>query len=220
MSSNEEVRLSISKLSSKVMSLEDAIVDLAEVENEKENSANRHRIFNTAVVVVAIVLSVVAYFKVPEMQFEKDYKKEIAQIVKNEIDQLTEDEGYRLEPYIDSLGNLTIGFGHLVKPGENFGRITPHEAIALLKQDYSDARDSVEKTYPWAEGDVKLVLINMTFQMGPSRVAKFEKALNALENEQYALAAAELLDSRWADQTRSRATRLAGRILQLDATLF
>lgn len=212
MSSNEEVRLSISKLSSKVMSLEDAIVDLAEVENEKESSANRHRIFNTAVVVVAIVLSVVAYFKVPEMQFEKDYKNEIAQLV--------EDEGLRLEVYDDTLANPTIGFGHLVKQGEQFGKITPHEAIALLISDYAIARDSVESRYSWADGDVKLVLINMTYQMGPVRLAKFEKAIGALRDGNCKLAAAELLDSAWAKQTPKRAQRLAGRILQLDATLF
>lgn len=212
MSSNEDLKLSISKLSSKVISLENALFDLAGVENEKEKSANRHRVFNTAVVFAAIFISIVAYFKVPEMQFEKDYKNEIAQLV--------EDEGLRLEVYDDTLDNPTIGFGHLVKQGEQFGKITPHEAIALLISDYAIARNSVESRYYWAEGDVKLVLINMTYQMGPVRLAKFEKAIGALRDGNHKLAASELLDSAWAKQTPKRAQRLAGRILQLDATLL
>ena len=212
MKSEEEAKLLISKLSSKFKSLENSFTEFVELYGKKEDSDSRHRIFNTAVVVVAIVLSVVAYFKVPEMQFEKDYKNEIAQLV--------EDEGLRLEVYDDTLANPTIGFGHLVKQGEQFGKITPHEAIALLINDYAIARDSVESRYSWADGDVKLVLINMTYQMGPVRLAKFEKAIGALRDGNYKLAAAELLDSAWAKQTPKRAQRLAGRILQLDATLF
>jgi lysozyme len=212
MKSEEEAKLLISKLSSKFKSLENAFTEFVELYGKKEDSDSRHRIFNTAVVIVAIVLSVVAYFKVPEMQFEKDYKNEIAQLV--------EDEGLRLEVYDDTLANPTIGFGHLVKQGEQFGKITPHEAIALLINDYAIARDSVESRYSWADGDVKLVLINMTYQMGPARLAKFEKAIGALRDGNYKLAAAELLDSAWAKQTPKRAQRLAGRILQLDATLF
>jgi lysozyme len=167
-----------------------------------------HRTFNTVFILCVLVIGIVSYFKVPEYQAKQDYNSEIAQIVK--------DEGLRLSVYNDSLGNATIGFGHLIKNGETFTKITPHEAIALLRDDYESARDNVNRNYKWAQDDVKLVLINMTFQLGPSRLAKFEKALMALQMGDYDRAASELLDSRWAKQAPNRAHRLAGRILQLD----
>ena len=44
-------------------------------------------------------------------------------------------EGLRLKPYYDSGGKLTIGYGHLIKPGEYFTEMTEKQAAALLKQD-------------------------------------------------------------------------------------
>ncbi len=193
--------------------LASALSKLDELE-QKEQKRKRlvkqriHRTFNTAFMLCLLVAVVIAYFKVPEYQERQDYNSEIAQLI--------EDEGLRLSVYNDSLGNATIGFGHLVKQGEVFDEITPYDALELLRKDYQIAKESVQRNYQWAEGDVKLVLINMTYQLGPVRLAKFEKALAALRNGNYDLAAAELLDSRWAKQAPNRANRLAGRVLKLE----
>lgn len=54
-------------------------------------------------------------------------------------------EGLRLRVYQDSAGKWTIGYGHLVQPGERFYPygtvidITSDEADALLAQDMADA---------------------------------------------------------------------------------
>jgi hypothetical protein len=49
-------------------------------------------------------------------------------------------EDYSGKLYPDSAGNLTIGYGHLVKTGENFTvGITEKEAAALLAQDVQAA---------------------------------------------------------------------------------
>src|SRR5690606_33864855 len=48
---------------------------------------------------------------------------------------LKEFEGLRLEPYHDVGGKLTIGYGHLIKPGEFYTAISEQEAEALLRED-------------------------------------------------------------------------------------
>tara|TARA_R110002126_G_scaffold70384_1_gene177174 strand:+ start:1344 stop:1961 length:618 start_codon:yes stop_codon:yes gene_type:complete len=192
--------------------LRENVERLAKNENAKEKSASLHRIINTGFVLIVLVLSSVAYFKTADYKFEYDYRAEVSQIV--------QDEGMVLNVYRDTLGNATVGFGHLVLANESFDTITPHLAIKMLKADFAMARSNVESEYGWADGDVKLVLINMSFQMGQGRLAKFEKALLAMRVGDYDLAAAELLDSRWANQTPKRAQRLAGRILALDNFLL
>lgn len=192
--------------------LDKKLTALREREDAREKVNDRHAMFNTIFILAVICFGLFAYFKVPDVKFEYDYR--------SEVNQLIIDEGMRLKPYKDTLGNATIGFGHLIEPGESFTSITTEQAIDILIEDYNEARYSVEKSYPWAEGDVKLVLINMTFQMGPSRLAKFEKSLMAMQIGDYKLAAAELLNSVWASQTPKRAQRLAGRILQLDNSYF
>jgi lysozyme len=55
----------------------------------------------------------------------------------------------------------------------------------------------------------------MTFQMGPAGVGKFKNMLIALQNQSYAEAAAEMLDSRWAKQTPNRAKKLSSQMEEL-----
>ena len=44
-------------------------------------------------------------------------------------------EGLRLDVYDDVAGKPTIGYGHLIKPGETFDRITEDQADSLLLAD-------------------------------------------------------------------------------------
>ena len=125
------------------------------------------------------------------------------------------DEGFRKCVYSDSRGLATIGFGHLILPTDKYKCITYRQAIELLRSDYDYAANSVDTRYPWANGEVRLVLINMTYQMGQTGVSKFKKTLNNLKDEVYDEAAIELLESRWATQTEHRALRLAGRIMSI-----
>ncbi len=133
----------------------------------------------------------------------------------SEIAQLVIDEGYKRCIYDDSRGFKTIGFGHLMLPTDDYKCLTKGQAVQLLLKDYTYAENSVDSRYPWAYGEVRLVLINMTYQMGSTGVSKFKLTLDALRDENYTLAAIELLDSRWAMQTSNRASRLAGRILAI-----
>lgn len=45
-------------------------------------------------------------------------------------------EQYRAEVYLDAVGKPTVGFGHLVRPGEVFDHpLTVEEALELLRKD-------------------------------------------------------------------------------------
>ena len=133
----------------------------------------------------------------------------------NEIAQIAKDEGYKRCVYNDSLGLQTIGFGHLILPTDNFKCIDAEKAVTLLIADYTYAESSVDKNYPWASEEARLVLINMTYQMGQTGVSKFKKSLQCMQDKDYMCATIELLNSRWASQTSNRAGRLAGRILAI-----
>ncbi len=48
-------------------------------------------------------------------------------------------EGFKAQAYQDINGHMTIGFGHLIKDGEQFGTLTREEAEALLRKDVMEA---------------------------------------------------------------------------------
>ncbi|CAK0765332.1 lysozyme [Gammaproteobacteria bacterium] len=55
-------------------------------------------------------------------------------------------EGLRLRVYRDAAGLSTIGYGHLIKPGENFsGGISAKKAELMLVNDLLATEDSVKK---------------------------------------------------------------------------
>jgi len=77
-------------------------------------------------------------------------------------------EGVELEPYADAGGKLTIGYGHLVKPGEFFSRISEERAHALLREDVRVAEAYVKRYV-----DVQLnenqfaALTSLVYNIGP-----------------------------------------------------
>ena len=183
---------------------------------DSERSQTAHRTINSLLSVIVLVLG---YFF---LQFQlKPLYEDISGITeqrveREEIAQIFNDESLRLCQYKDSLGNATIGVGHLVLERDNLPRcITSHKTIELLVKDYRYAKANVEKRYPWAEGETKLILINMTFQLGENRLAKFKQTLNYLEDGDYQLAAGEVLDSVLYKQSPRRLERHAARILAM-----
>ncbi len=170
-----------------------------------------HRWINTSlttlVLVGGLMFSGYAYGKYQDILLAQGHASEMAQIVS--------DEGFRECKYKDTKGLGTIGFGHLVLPNENMSCITPQKAINLLHNDYYVAWNAVEKNFPWAEGEVKLVLTNMSYQIGITKLLNFKKTLKYMEDENYTMAAMEMIDSKWYNETPDRAMRLAVRILAL-----
>ena len=128
-------------------------------------------------------------------------------------DALMRDEGFRAQPYTDSTGHVSIGYGrNLDAKG-----ISRAEAAFMLEHDITEARADVAANLPWAEtlGDARhAVLVNMAFNLGigvlgQSGLLAFVKMLAACERGDYDRAAAEMMDSTWAKQVGPRAHRLA-----------
>lgn len=87
-------------------------------------------------------------------------------------------EGKRLDAYQDVAGLWTIGYGHLVRPGEPYHpygpvrSITEAEAEQLLARDMSAARDAVARavTVPLSQNE-RGALESLAFNIGANAFA-------------------------------------------------
>ena len=145
------------------------------------------------------------------------------------IEKLIAHEGMVLSVYQDSLGIDTIGIGrnledrgiskqelddldiptigHIYEYG-----ITEADAVYLATNDVQIVESELLAAHPCvAELDSvrQLVLVDMAFNMGVPRLRGFKKMWAAIHDEDYPTAAKEMLDSRWANQVKSRSTILA-----------
>jgi lysozyme len=147
----------------------------------------------------------------------------------NFIEKLIASEGLRLQVYQDTLGIDTIGIGrnledrgitkeelddldipsidHVYEYG-----ITEADAVYLANNDVQIVEDELVRAHPCVDrldSVRQLILTDMAFNMGVPRLCKFVKMWNAIHEEDYPTAAKEMLDSRWANQVKSRSTILA-----------
>lgn len=124
-------------------------------------------------------------------------------------DQLVRHEGLRLKPYVDTVGKLTIGVGRNL---DDVGIFT-EEAMYMLTGDITRATRGLVTRYPhWfpALDPVRqAVVVNMGFNLGLSRLARFVRTLGSIERGEYARAADEMLESTWARQVGARARELS-----------
>lgn len=125
------------------------------------------------------------------------------------LTQLRRDEGWRLVPYTDSVGVLTLGCGHnLTYPISN----------AAVQQMLHDDVDVVwlalgERVWFQALDEVRQgAVVNMAFNLGMAGLLRFTHFLSALAGQNWTRAGAEMLDSTWAGQVGPRAHRLAEQI--------
>lgn len=128
-------------------------------------------------------------------------------ITKALIESVKLGEGKRLKPYKCTAGKLTIGYGRNL---DDVG-ITDEEAELLLQHDLERSEKEAETLPFYNELNQcrKEVLIEMVFNMGLAKVKQFQKMFIAIGKKDFSKAADEMLDSRWAVQTKDRAKRLA-----------
>jgi len=145
------------------------------------------------------------------------------------LEELVKHEGLRLQVYQDTLGIDTIGIGrnledrgiskeeleeldipsidHIYEYG-----ITEADAMVLAQNDVQIVEEELLRAHPCVEDlDAvrQLVLVDMAFNMGVPRLCKFVKMWNAIHEQKFATASKEMLDSRWANQVKSRAIKLS-----------
>ena len=121
-------------------------------------------------------------------------------------------EGFSSDPYIDTLGHITIGYGHKVES------VSQQQAEALLDVDLRKARIDATSLFGniWLRlNDTRRdVLTEMVFQMGKNGVQKFTLMRQALVNQDYETAANEMVNSRWFTQTTARCKYLSMLMLE------
>ena len=145
------------------------------------------------------------------------------------IDMLTRHEGCVLTVYQDSVGVDTIGIGRNIEDrsvsskellflgyydiSEIYSKgITKGGASYLLENDIAIVERELSAAHACVEllsSNRIIILLNMAFNLGVPRLCKFKNMWAAIHEKDFDTAAEEMLDSRWAEQVKGRATELA-----------
>jgi lysozyme len=132
---------------------------------------------------------------------------------------LTE-EGFRETPYKDTEGNTTVGIGFKEGPGAKRSAITLDQAVELLRTYYIPQARRAATNYVGEGVFAKLgpsrqqALIDMAYNLGPSRLTKFYRLRNAILSGNWDAAGKEILNSKYATQVPNRARRNALRMVE------
>ncbi len=130
----------------------------------------------------------------------------------NIIDQLKRHEGLRLKSYTCSANKVTVGYGRNI---EDFG-ITKTEADFMLANDINRCSNEIKENIDTSHCNKARfdALVNMCFNMGITRLLEFKKTIRFIERGAFHLAAIEMIDSRWANQVKSRSAELSQQMLK------
>jgi lysozyme len=128
------------------------------------------------------------------------------------IQELKKDEGLRLRAYQDHLGVWTIGYGTNLQVLE----VTEGWAERKLRERVDSIRRQADQlpVFTLLSSTRKDVILSMMYQMGVQGTLNFRNMWIALEMGDYDAAAAEMRDSQWwrDPKTRNRAERMAVRM--------
>ena len=136
-------------------------------------------------------------------------------------EELAEDEGCKYEIYLDHLGLETFGIGHLVTIDDpEFGKpigspVTQERVQSVFRRDIAITQEDCNRMYDnFADlpEEAQLILANMMFNLGYSRMSKFKKLRAAVQENNWKECAAQMEDSKWYTQVPNRARRLITRM--------
>ena len=137
---------------------------------------------------------------------------------------VTNYEGYRPLAYNDSVGVPTVGYGtNLISPGvaervnslglsyrnvlAKLQQVSEPHARSLMRTDLTTAIGNARRLVPNFDtlpDPIKSVVGDMSYNMGPSRLAGFKKFIAALQGNNYSGAADEMVNSKWYKQVGNR----------------
>jgi len=138
------------------------------------------------------------------------------------LKQVKAEEGLRLQAYYCTAGKKTIGYGRCIDVNPYFegnripDEITKDQAEAILAFDLNYASTVLAAAwhgYELLQGARRDACIQMVYQLGLDGFLGFQKMRKALIMCDWQQAYAHALDSEWAEQTPSRANRIAMQIL-------
>lgn len=136
-------------------------------------------------------------------------------------EEIAADEGKVLKIYKDHLGYPTFGIGHLIieddpEHGQRVGtKVSEERCDEVFDQDVKSVIADCDTLYDDFGGlpaEVQLILANMMFNMGRTRLSKFKNMNAAVEEGDWNRASKEMMNSRWYNQVRNRARRLVERM--------
>ncbi len=118
-------------------------------------------------------------------------------------------EGSKLFPYRCPAGKLTIGIGRNI---EDNG-ISEEEALFLLNNDIKRVKDELinklgSSKFNSLPENIQLVLMDMCFNMGISRLSNFKKMFATIENNDWSGMIKEMKNSSWYNQVGVRSKNL------------
>ena len=145
---------------------------------------------------------------------------------------ISANEGVTNKVYKDPAGNLAIGIGfNLDRPfaksvfknaGIDYNAVrqgkkvlSSDEIKKLFTYDYNLALKNATifvNNYNYLPYDVKLALIDMSFNMGLPRLSGFVKFKAALENYDFKIAASEMQNSKWYAEVKGRGSKLVAMV--------
>lgn len=115
-------------------------------------------------------------------------------------------EGFEPLPYHDTVGKLTVGFGHnLDNP------MSEHLARLILKEDIKVAIRDLIKIFPELDSfttNRKYALTDMCFNMGLPTFKRFRKMITAVNREDWDTVAREAENSLWYTQVGNRGKQI------------
>ena len=126
------------------------------------------------------------------------------------LEMLKRHEGVRSHVYLCSAGYETIGVGrNISKSGMG---LSDDEVDYLLENDIVRVIKELSSEYPWFKDldDVrKDAMIDISFNLGATRLRGFKRALAAMDVADYKTASLEFLDSKWSRDVKGRSAELA-----------
>lgn len=122
------------------------------------------------------------------------------------ISQLKRHEGVRTHAYECTAKMITVGVGRNIDENGGIG-LSDDEIEYLLENDIKRCKQELLALpwFPQIDSVRQDALINLCFNLGMTRLLKFEKALTAMSVGDYERASLEFMDSRWATQVGNRA---------------
>ena len=121
-------------------------------------------------------------------------------------------EGFRDDVYLDTLGNPTVGHGHLLpdeyKQEVGKSPFTESQLDEFFQMDIDTATKAARKNiknFDKLNKQQQGALISQAFQLGKTGQAKFKNMIEAIESGNHEAVGQHALDSLWAEQTPKRA---------------
>jgi lysozyme len=130
------------------------------------------------------------------------------------VEMLKRQEGVRSHAYQCSAGYTTVGVGRNIDSNGGLG-LSDDEVDYLLRNDIQRCELELTNAFPWYKRLDRVrqdAMVSIAFNLGLTRLIKFQNALGHMADGDYILAAEEFRDSKWRQQVGMRCEELCAMI--------